>query len=180
MVLAWAYNDLGAANENFHVRNLANALAIAAFNAGSAIVVAGTGSELNLRGYIWLAVLGAASCSTISILDMSDVVGDLARGRRTMPIVYGDECTRWGLAIPIVIWSVVCPVFLETGFAGFVFSVGLGSILAIHLLVFRTYAADEASEKIWCIWTIVLYFLPLFANGQVSIRFWDGMAFDGF
>jgi 4-hydroxybenzoate polyprenyltransferase len=175
MIMAWVYNDLGAANENFHLRNLANALGIAAFNAGSAIVVTGSASRLNGKGYIWLIVLGTAICSTISILDMPDIAGDSARGRRTMPIVYGHEVARWGLAIPIMLWSVVCPVFLGTGFAGLVFSVFLGSILACHLLIFRTHAADKASEKMWCVWTMALYCLPLFANGDVFVRFWEGM-----
>jgi 4-hydroxybenzoate polyprenyltransferase len=145
MIMAWVYNDLGAANENFHLRNPANALGMAAFNAGAAT------PGLNGKGYVWLGVLGASICSTISILDMPDIARDSARGRRTMPIVCGHEVARWGLAIPIVLWSVVCPVFLGTGFAGFVFSVFLGSILACHLLIFRTHAADKASEKMWCL-----------------------------
>jgi 4-hydroxybenzoate polyprenyltransferase len=120
MIMAWVYNDLGAANENFHLRNPANALGMAAFNAGAAT------PGLNGKGYVWLGVLGASICSTISILDMPDIARDSARGRRTMPIVCGHEVARWGLAIPIVLWSVVCPVFLGTGFAGFVFSVFLG------------------------------------------------------
>jgi len=174
MVMAWVYNDLEAANENFHLRNVANALGIAAFNAGSTIAITGTASGLNVKGYIWLCILGAAIYSTISVLDMPDIAGDSARGRRTMPIVYGHEVARWGIAVPVVLLSVVCPIFLDTGIAGFSFSVALGSILACHFLVFRTHAADKTSEKMWCVWTMALYCLPLFANGEVFIRLWEG------
>jgi len=174
MIMAWVYNDLGAANENFHLRNVANALGIAAFNAGSTIAVMGSAPGLNGKGYVWLGVLGVAIYSTISVLDMLDIAGDSARGRRTMPIVYGHEVARWGVALPIVLWSVVCPIFLNTGLAGFMFSVVLGSIVAVHLVAFRTHSADKTSEKMWCVWTIVLYCLPLFANGEVFVRLWEG------
>jgi 4-hydroxybenzoate polyprenyltransferase len=166
-LLAWIYNDLGAANENFHLRNLINALGVAAFNSGSIIAIT-MNASLSNKGYTWLGILTAVVCSTISILDMSDILGDSARGRKTMPIVYGHEAARWGLAVPIVVWSMVCPLFLGVGIVGFVFSLVLGVGLAGHLLVFRTQEKDKISEKLWCVWTMVLYCLPLFADGQVS------------
>ncbi len=163
LLLAWIYNDLGAANENFHLRNLVNALGVAAFNAGSIIALTGS-SSLNVRGYTWLFILAATICSTISILDMTDIVGDSARGRRTMPIIYGHEIARWGLTLPIMIWSVVCPVFLDINILGFAVSVVLGFGLAGHLLAFRTQPRDKISEKLWCVWILVLYCLPLFTD----------------
>lgn len=91
-----------------------------------------------------------------------------------MPIVYGHELARWGLAVPIVFWSVVCPLFLGVGVVGFVFSVALGGGLAGHLLVFRTQRRDEVSEKLWCVWTMMLYCLPLFADGRAFEGIWEG------
>jgi 4-hydroxybenzoate polyprenyltransferase len=172
LVLAWIYNDLGAANENFHIRNITNALGIAAFNAGSIVALTGA-SGLNSMGYIWLCILAAAICSTISILDMPDITGDSARGRQTMPIVYGHEIARWGLAIPIIFWSAFCPLFLGVGIAGFVLSVMFGGGLAGHLLINRTQKSDKASEKLWCMWCMMLYCLPLFANSRVLGGVWD-------
>jgi 4-hydroxybenzoate polyprenyltransferase len=167
VALAWVYNDLEAANENFHLRNLINALAIAAFSAGSIVALTGV-SGLNSMGYGWLCILTAAICSTISILDLPDIAGDSARGRRTMPIVYGHEVARWGLAVPIALWSAACPLCLGVGVAGYVFSVCLGLGLSRHLLVFRTQKRDELSEKLWCVWCTMLYCLPLFVNGRAS------------
>ncbi|KAE9369311.1 hypothetical protein N431DRAFT_380160 [Stipitochalara longipes BDJ] len=175
LLLAWVYNDLGAANENFHLRNITNALGIAAFNAGSIVPLTGA-SGLNSKGYIWLCVLAAAICSTISILDMPDIAGDSARGRRTMPIVYGHEVARWGLAVPIVFWSVACPLFLGMGVVGLVVSLGLGAGLAGHLLTFKTQKSDKTSERLWCVWTMVLYCLPLFASRQVLGWSWEGLS----
>jgi 4-hydroxybenzoate polyprenyltransferase len=116
-------------------------------------------------GYGWLCILTAAICSTISILDLPDIAGDSSHGRRTMPIVYGHEVARWGLAVPIVLWSAACPLFLGVGVAGYV-CLGLG--LSRHLLVFRTQKRDELSERLWCVWCTMLYCLPLFVNGRAS------------
>jgi len=164
VALAWVYNDLEAANENYHLRNIINALAIAAFSAGSIVALTGV-SGLNSMGYGWLCILTAAICSTISILDLPDIAGDSARGRRTMPIVYGHEVARRGLAVPIVLWSAACPLFLGVGVARYV-CLGLG--LSRHLLVFRTQKRDELSERLWCVWCTMLYCLPLFVNGRAS------------
>jgi 4-hydroxybenzoate polyprenyltransferase len=122
-------------------------------------------ASLNDKGYTWLGILTAVIYSTISILDMPDIVGDSARGRRTMPIAYGHETACWGLAIPIMVWSVVCPLFLSIGVVGFVFSIVLRLGLAGHLLFFKTQEKGTISEKLWCVWTMVLYCLPLFADG---------------
>lgn len=84
-----------------------------------------------------------------------------------MPLVCGHEIARWGLAIPIMVWSVVCPLFLGAGFPGFVVSVVLGLGLAGHLLAFRTQERDKLSEALWCVWIMILYCLPLFADGMI-------------
>jgi len=93
-----------------------------------------------------------------------------------MPIAYGHEVARWGLAVPIVFWSAACPLFLGVGVVGFVVSLGLGAGLAAHLLVFKTQKRDEVSEKLWCVWTMVLYCLPLFAGEQILAWSWEGLS----
>jgi 4-hydroxybenzoate polyprenyltransferase len=103
MVLTWMYDDLGGADENLHVRNFINALGFMCFSSGAGVVSAGYGTfELNNRAYQWIAIIGAIVFSTLSLQDMPDIPGDAARGRRTLPLVYGENAARWLIAVPIL------------------------------------------------------------------------------
>jgi 4-hydroxybenzoate polyprenyltransferase len=172
--LCWIYNDLGGADEHYHIRNLLNALALSCFNSGAATVAIGHGEHmLNDRGYSYLVILAAMMFSTIATQDMPDMPGDATRGRKTLPLVYGHVVARWVIAIPILFWSLICPALLDTGIFGYVFSLLLGSIFAFHLLAFRTHAADKVSWKMWCVWALTLHSLPLFKNYEVLVRAWN-------
>ncbi len=94
------YNDLDAANEHYLIRNLINAVAHAAYSSGSARVASGA-ENLNARGWIWLGIVGCVIFSTLQVQDLKDQEGDRARGRSTVPLVWGDggrevECCGYG------------------------------------------------------------------------------------
>jgi 4-hydroxybenzoate polyprenyltransferase len=107
--------------------------------------------------------------STIATQDMPDMPGDATRGRKTLPLVYGHVVARWVIAVPILFWSLICPAFLDTDISGYMFSLLLGSIFAFHLLAFRTNAADKVSWKMWSVWALTLFSLPLFKNYEVFV-----------
>jgi 4-hydroxybenzoate polyprenyltransferase len=173
IIMCWMYNDLGGADEHHHIRNLINALALSCFNSGAAIVAIGHGEHaLNDRGYSYLVILAAMIFSTIATQDMPDMPGDATRGRKTLPLVYGHVVARWVIAIPILFWSLICPAFLDTDISGYMFSLLLGSIFAFHLLAFRTNAADKVSWKMWSVWALMLFSLPLFKNHEVFVLVW--------
>ena len=168
MVLTWMYNDLKGADENYLVRNIINSAGFICYSSGTTIVAAGYGEHtLNSRAYIWLGIVGAVVFSTLQMQDMPDVKGDAARGRRTLPIVHGEYVARWSIAVPVTVWSTVCPWFWELGQLGWATSLTVGGLLAGRVLMLQGVEADKTTWKIWCVWTATLYLLPLFKNYSV-------------
>jgi 4-hydroxybenzoate polyprenyltransferase len=171
MVLTWMYNDLEGADENYLVRNVINAFGFMCYSSGSTIVAAGFGTyELNSRAFIWLCMVGGIVFSTLQMQDMPDVIGDAARDRRTLPLVHGDTVARWSIAICVTMWSIVCPYYWNGGLIAYLLACGSGGLLVFRLMLYRTVQADAITWKIWCLWTTLLYLLPLVQNPQVFIN----------
>lgn len=164
VALTWIYNDLGGADEVYFVRNAVNAFGLMGYSSGSMNVAAGGVHHLTPDAYKWIALVGGVVFSTISMQDLPDIKGDAIRGRRTSPLVMGDSWTRWEIAIPIFLWSVICPFFWKVALAVWIIPVGVGAWLAFRILCFRTVTEDKVSWRTWCFWTGVLYALPLFGN----------------
>jgi 4-hydroxybenzoate polyprenyltransferase len=160
-ILTWMYNDLGGADEIYIVRNLINALGFMCYSSGTTKVAAGR-QTLTTREYTWIGIVGAIIFSTLSMQDLPDIEGDAARGRLTSPLVNGDAFSRWEIVIPILLWSIICPLFWNASWIGYVASITIGCTLAFRILRYRTVAGDKVSWKIWCLWTGALYTLPLF------------------
>ncbi|MCJ1244248.1 hypothetical protein MMC30_001446 [Trapelia coarctata] len=172
MVLTWMYNDLGGADENYLVRNLINAFGFICYSSGATIVAAGYRQHaLNNTAYSWLAIIAGIIFTTLQMQDMADMEGDAVRGRRTLPLVHGEGIARWSIALPVMFWSVVCPAFWGLHVAGYTASLAVGAVLAFRVLMFRTVAADKLTWKVWCLWTSILYLLPLFKDHSVFDRF---------
>ena len=160
IAFSWMYNDLGGADTDPVVRNLLNAGGLLCFGAGATIVASG-GYSLNLTAHVWFALLGAVIFFTVHTQDMADMEGDAARGRKTLPLVYGEKFARRSAASAIVGFSVACAAFWQLGFYGYVLVMLLGSLLALRLLLFKSVAADQTTWKVWCVWIALLYMLPL-------------------
>jgi 4-hydroxybenzoate polyprenyltransferase len=161
MVLTWIYNDLGAADENFFVRHINNALGFVGFAAGATQVLCG---PLTTTTYEWLAVIAAVITFTVQFQDMEDQEGDRERGRRTLPIVLGDGLTRVVNALVILAFSFIAPAFWMLGWEGYVLPVVLGGAISGRTLFTTTLLADKKTFKLWCIWLIGLYLLPMFKH----------------
>jgi len=78
-----------------------------------------------------------------------------------MLLIYGDRVTRWSIAVLVVFWSVVCCYYWRVGLLWFVPSVGVGAIMAWRVVMVRGLDEDEVTWKLWCLWMMVLYCLPL-------------------
>ncbi|RWA03444.1 hypothetical protein EKO27_g11662 [Xylaria grammica] len=103
------YNEWGGASDPF-LKNLLNGVGLACFFAGPLEVVAGrcifTGGG---KAAIWLGILSACITTTVHTQDFRDVKGDLATGRRTVPLVIGDVPARILVAVGVVTGTgVVC------------------------------------------------------------------------
>ncbi|MCJ1397972.1 hypothetical protein MMC11_001168 [Xylographa trunciseda] len=168
LVLTWMYNDLGGADENYIVRNLINACGLVSWSAGTTLVACGKGQyALNAMGYKWLAIEAAIIFTTLHVQDLRDQEGDIARDRKTAPIVWGDAFTRWTVAIPVMVWTLLCPMIWNLGVAGFLVPLIPGGILALRVMFLRTVEADKITWKLWGIWIASLFILPLISNPSV-------------
>ncbi len=162
LVFSNMYNDLDGANEDPVVRNILNACGLGCFNLGASIVATDSGTHtLNRDAYAWMFILGAVTVSTVHTQDLADVQGDRLRGRKTVPLVHGEEIARWSVAVMVAAWSVFCPIFWGLSVLGFLPSLGVGGYLSVTVIRHRSVRADKVSWRMWCAWMMTLYLLPL-------------------
>ena len=162
IVQGWIYNELGAANDSYLARNILNATGYMTFAAGAAKVACmHSGTTMQRGSYVWFTLLAAVIATTIHFQDLYDQKGDSARGRRTIPLIMGDCRARLSVAVPIAVWSLLCPAFWHLETRGFVLSGVLGAVVIFRLFRYRGVSADKTSFKIWNAWVVVLYLLPL-------------------
>lgn len=164
MVFSYMYNDLDGANENWLLRNVLNACGLSSFSLGAAEVAWGRQTVLNGTICTWIAILAAVISSTVQLQDLPDIDGDKARGRRTMPLIYGDTLVRWSICIPTLFWSLYCPFYWGLDVPGFLLPVLVGLLICGRLITLRCSGADAVTWKLWCGWMGILYLLPLFAR----------------
>lgn len=165
MLLTWMYNDLKGSDEDYVVRNLINALGLTIWGIGATNVACGTaGHTLNTTGWHWLLSIGLIIFTTLQIQDFRDQAGDLKKGRRTAPIVWGDSLMRWVTASIIVFWSLASPAWWELGVESYLLPVIVGGLMASRLLAWRDAQADEKTWKLWGLWMASLFALPLCKN----------------
>jgi 4-hydroxybenzoate polyprenyltransferase len=174
MVLTWMYNDLAGADENYFIRNIINAFGFMCYSSGAARVACGYGTyTLTTDAYCWIAIIGAIVFTTLQMQDMADQEGDKARNRGTAPLVLGDWTARWTIAVPVSIWSLFCPIFWQLDLFGYVAPVALGLLLAVRVICMRDVQSDKQTWKLWCVWTMSLYLLPLAKDFSIFTRFFE-------
>lgn len=169
-VLTWMYNDLYGAEEHYVVRNLINAAGFMCYSYGATRVAVGTYDLNNTMRYQWVPIVGAMILSTLQMQDMSDQEGDAQKGRGTLPLRWGDGPARWSIAIPVIVWSVICPAFWQIEYSGWAAPLSLGVLLSGRVLLLRRVEQDKLTWKLWCVWTLTLYVLPLCKYHSVFSR----------
>ena len=161
MILGYWYNDLEGADNSFIIRNLINAAGYLSFITGALDVA--TQSEILYRpkAYLWLLLIGVIVFSTVQMQDFADQSGDRIRGRLSLPLVVGDGKARWSVAILVPVWSVLAPIFWQLGGKSLAMPVLLGTTISVRVLRNRTEANDKLTFKIWNLWILTLYSLPI-------------------
>lgn len=173
MVATWAYNDLAAGDEHFFIRHLLNALGFTTFGAGAAAVAIGTSRTLNTSTYQWLTFIAIAITFTMQFQDMEDQEGDSLRDRKTMPLVIGDALTRKINTVVIMVFSIAAPTFWRLSWWGYVVQVMLGSWIAARSWTReRGVKRDKVTFRLWCLWLMALYLLPLALGKGVLEGMW--------
>jgi len=169
MVCVWLYNDLDAASTSPILRNLVTASGIGCFGWGATTILLGSGVKeyaadaiMSKDGILWLVLNMAVVATTVHVSDFPDVVGDNLRGRKTLPLVWGERPARWSVAGAVLFWSLVCPAFVRAGIMGWMLVSSLGLFKIILVLGMYGQRADRWNWRLWGLWMIALYLLPLF------------------
>ncbi|KAH8694201.1 UbiA prenyltransferase family-domain-containing protein [Talaromyces proteolyticus] len=172
VVFTYMYNDLGGADDSI-LRNVLNACGLLSFGAGATAICGGSGfraAPLTSLAYGWFMVVAATITTTVSVQDLEDCEGDRARGRQTLPLVLGDEPTRYILSALIIAWTTICPIFWNVSTLAYIPPLLFGLGLILNLLRRRHLSADKVSWRLWCVWMMVLYSLPCL---QGDLRSWS-------
>ncbi|KAI7781232.1 UbiA prenyltransferase [Diaporthe eres] len=109
VAMAWLYNDLEGGNENVILRHGLNGCGFALYTHASTMIAANEDNSLlwilrrgHAREHVfmtplamhWLFIQACIVATTIHAMDLPDMEGDSKRGRRTLPLVVGEETAR--------------------------------------------------------------------------------------
>ena len=162
--LGWWYNDLGGADHSCITRNFINACGFLCYASGATEVASRTGllgSPFKPIAWLWFAIIGAVVFTSVQSQDMYDQAGDGLRGRKTVPLVMGDNHARWSIGIAVSIWSIVCPTLWQLGPGTYAVSMTTAAIITFRTLTKRSVSDDKSTFRIWNLWMVILYVMPL-------------------
>ncbi|KAI0529924.1 hypothetical protein GGR58DRAFT_495168 [Xylaria digitata] len=155
------YNEWGGASDPF-LKNLLNGVGFGCFFAGPLEVV--TGFSIFTGGgnaAIWLGILSACITTTVHTQDFRDVKGDLAAGRKTVPLVIGDVVARILVAVGVVAGTSVACWFWDATWMQILLAAVIGGTVVCNLFWDRTVAGDAFTWKLWPAWILGLFLLPV-------------------
>lgn len=171
----WMYNDLGGCDEDWILRNFLIALGYGLYSSAALRVMVGSEHQITPTGFQWVALVTLVMFTTQHICDIKDAEGDRTRGRRSAPIVLGDDAVRWSVAVPVLLSSVACPAFFGLGLISYGLTMGTGSIVAGRTLMMRDLRSDKLTWKLWALWTCGLFALPLTANSAAILKTYEAL-----
>jgi 4-hydroxybenzoate polyprenyltransferase len=162
-VLPWAVlwqivlilHNFGGWARRWYGKNLAMSLGIVAQLAAAWQLV----GPLTPMAWRWIVFIAAAVFVLISIQDLRDLEGDRREGRRTFPVVFGEQRTRWFLAasfalLPIGVHSwLLLPLGLTPAvLACDLLHAILSLVIAARVLVCRSPQADHQTYLLFTYW----------------------------
>lgn len=166
ITLAYLYNDLDASSSGPITRNLLNTAGLSCLGWGAISCL--LGGEISSEGSrllkAWMTVVAAMLLTTVHAQDFPDLVGDHARGRRTVPLVYGIKWSRLVVAVLAIVWSVTCAAFWGVCSLGWLVTLALGGGLAVSILFPWEKPDYKNMWRLWCVWATAIYTLPLFVS----------------
>lgn len=158
-VLNWLYNDLKGGDEV--IRDLLISIAYSLSHTCSLKLAVGTETELSQKGIIWTAILSGVILTTMQVQDLKDKEGDRTRGRQAVVLLLGDTISRVSIAFFVCCWSLICAYVWNLNMWAYIIPLVPGLVVARRVLVKRTAKEDHGTWVWWCLWTVVLYILPL-------------------
>ncbi|KAI1464445.1 UbiA prenyltransferase family-domain-containing protein [Daldinia caldariorum] len=164
MTFIWLYNDLDGSDAGPWQRNMINAGGLACFGWGAVSILLGGPQQVGDQQEKlcrWLVLTSVIITTTVFAQDFPDIDGDKIRHRNTLPLLYAETYSRALLAIFILFWSLVSPIFWNVRGTAWSVSVSIGSVMAFLTLFGKSKAIDEAVWKLWCVWITTIYLLPI-------------------
>src|ERR1700761_7789408 len=150
-----------------HIRHLINGVAFICLNASAAIIATPAAAPntftlgtltfttpLTLRAYIWLLLVGLTIATTIALGDLEDMPGDAAKGRQTLPLVYGERVARIVLGLVILIESVSLPAFWQVNWIVYIIVTGFGGVLACMTAFGTGVKEAKLTWRLWSVWLV--------------------------
>ncbi|KAF1992979.1 hypothetical protein P154DRAFT_451449 [Amniculicola lignicola CBS 123094] len=170
IVLGYWYNDLGGADRSCVIRNLINGFGYICFTSGALEVLTDRSIiAMELGICCWIVIVGLVISTTVQAQDMPDQLGDNLRGRWTVPLVIGDRAARYTIAVAVAAWSYICPKYWNIDSHGCTATFTLGVVVSVRYLFTRTMEADRITFRVYNMWIVSLYLLPLMRpHGGVS------------
>ncbi|KAI0379513.1 UbiA prenyltransferase family-domain-containing protein [Hypomontagnella monticulosa] len=169
MTFIWMYNDLNGSSTGPVLRNIITTAGLSCFGWGAvATLLSGEitpGGEHLLRN--WMLIMALMMITTVQAQDFPDTAGDIARGRKTIPLLYGFNFARRSLAALAIVWSIVCPAFWDVVPLAWLAPVGIGGAMAGLTLLRWDQSSNERVWQLWCLWQTAIYLLPLFSRATV-------------
>lgn len=164
---SYVYNDLRGGDSM--ARDVLIAIAFSLFNTASLRIAAGSGDaqavvpDLSPAGRAWVGLISIVILTTMQVQDLKDQAGDRLRNRWTVPLALGEWTSRVSLALLIPFWTGVCArVWWPRGHWALILPpVLIGALCSVRVLFKRTPKADSNTWKLWCLWGVGLYYLPL-------------------
>jgi 4-hydroxybenzoate polyprenyltransferase len=150
LAASYHYNDLGGAQSHHVVRDILNAIGVTSWLYGCIDVAGGSDFHFSTSELYTSMTIVAATTTTIAIQDFRDLEGDRACGRATFPIVLGHGVARATLAASVLLWSFGITVMSRSGLISGL--TGLGTLIAVRLLLLRNCSADKVTMELWYGW----------------------------
>ena len=170
MILGIWYNDLGGSDSHCLVRNLINACGFVCYASGAMEI--GIAQPLPASALIisWFGVIAALVFSSVHSQDMPDQDGDRLRHRRTVPLTIGDGPSRWTIATSVLVFNMGGLWFWNPPRWAWAAATGLGLSVCIRTLIYRSVAVDKSTFKLWNLWVVMIYCLPLIKTRDGSFQ----------
>jgi 4-hydroxybenzoate polyprenyltransferase len=161
LAMQFVYNDLRWCDGHWLIRNALISIGYGLYSAISILIIIGPGNTLNTKGIQWIFIIVLVMLSTQHICDIKDVAGDRLKGRQTVPIIFGDHYCRKSIELSVYACSIICLAFFDSAFWSSAMTMSMARMIAYRLMNFRSLGDDKLTWKLWALWTVNLFVLPL-------------------
>ncbi|KAK7442517.1 hypothetical protein VKT23_016115 [Stygiomarasmius scandens] len=162
------YNDLGA-HAHWASRNLVNAAGFACYEIGSTLVASIHPQQPSDKMKAAVSLSALILATTIHAQDFRDQRGDVLIGRKTLPIVFGDNA-RSAMIILLALWSFSSSQLWELDIVSSMIICFLGLYVGFRFLFMTSTSDDKISYHWYNIWLALVHMMPVYSKLSNIVR----------